>query len=298
MMLDLYQSGAFPRKLLNNVLTNLLLKVYIILIMKRFTSSFSINKTPKINDLIISINENKKILFNKEQQSFLHKETNLNYKNRCYEIFKLSDSRVFLVGSLNQLTDNQIYLKKKELYPYLNEESLMVISRAFQLFDWINNQNYCPRTGSKLSEVRDDLSKICEATSKEFFPKMSPCILVLPTHINEILLVRHNSEIRNFYTAIAGFVDLGESLEECVEREVYEEVGLKIKNINYIGSQSWPFPNQLMMAFQAEAMSKDVQIDDKELLEASWFKPDDLPQIPPEPSLSNLLIKKTTDSLI
>ena len=82
MMLDLYQSGAFPRKLLNNVLTNLLLKVYIILIMKRFTSSFSINQTPKINDLIISINENKKILFNKEQQSFLHWETNLSYKNR------------------------------------------------------------------------------------------------------------------------------------------------------------------------------------------------------------------------
>ena len=142
-MLDLYQSGAFPRKLLNNVLTNLLLKVYIILIMKRFTSSFSINQTPKINDLIISINENKKILFNTEQQSFLHREKNLSYKNRCYEIFKLSDSRVFLVGSLNQLTDNQIYLNKKELYPYLNEESLMFISRAFQLFDWINNQNYC-----------------------------------------------------------------------------------------------------------------------------------------------------------
>ena len=75
-MLDLYQSGAFPRKLLNIVLTNLLLKVYIILIMKRFTSSFSINQTPKINDLIISINENKKILFNTEQQSFLHREKN------------------------------------------------------------------------------------------------------------------------------------------------------------------------------------------------------------------------------
>tara|TARA_B100000073_G_scaffold111174_1_gene89717 strand:+ start:880 stop:1773 length:894 start_codon:yes stop_codon:yes gene_type:complete len=296
-MLHLYQSGAFPKKLLNNVLTNSLLKVYIILTMNRFTSSFSIKQTLKDNDFIVSINENKKILFNKTEKSFLQSNKITPPKDKLYEIFKMEGNSVFLTGELNDLKEDQIYLSKRDLYPYLNEESLMIVSRAFQLFDWIHKQNYCSRTGNKLSEVRDDLSKFCDKCPREYFPKMSPCILVLLTHGNEILLVRHNSEIRTLYTAIAGFVDLGETLEGCVEREVFEEVGLRIKNINYVGSQSWPFPNQLMMAFQAEAISKDVHIDEKEILEASWFKPNDLPTIPPEPSLSNLLIKRAIDSL-
>tara|TARA_B100000131_G_C18068781_1_gene593655 strand:- start:202 stop:1095 length:894 start_codon:yes stop_codon:yes gene_type:complete len=297
-MLDLYQSGAFPRKLLNIVLTNLLLKVYIILIMKRYTSSFSIKQIPKINDSFVSINENKKILFNKRENSFLHNNVNTNSIENFYEIFKLDDTSIFLTNTINSLDEDQVYLSKKELYPYLDEESLTIVSRAFQIFDWIYNQNYCSRTGNKLTSVKEDLSKICESSSKDYFPKMSPCILVIVTYKNELLLVRHNNEIRTLYTAIAGFVDLGESLEECVEREVYEEVGLRIKNINYVGSQSWPFPNQLMMAFQAEATSKEVLIDEKEILEASWFKPNEIPKIPPEPSLSNSLIKKAIDSLI
>mgnify|MGYP005720369907 FL=1 len=78
---------------------------------------------------------------------------------------------------------------------------------------------------------------------------MSPCILAAITHNKKILLVKHNNEIRTLSTVIAGFVELGESLEDCVKREVFEEVGLKVKNIKYLGSQSWPFPNQLMMAF-------------------------------------------------
>ncbi len=267
--------------------------------MKRFTSSFSIKQTPKKNDLIVSINESKKILFNKKDGSFMHNNLN-NYKeDKVFEIFKVENNSVFLTGTLNNgNNEDLIYLSKRELYPYLNEESLMIISRSFQLFDWIYKQNYCPRTGNKLSEIRDDLSKFCDSCPREYYPKMSPCILVILTHENEILLVRHNNEIRTLYTAIAGFVDLGETLEECVEREVFEEVGLKIKNINYVNSQSWPFPNQLMMAFQAEAISKDVQIDENEILEASWFKPNDLPKIPPEPSLSNQLIKKAINSLI
>ena len=266
--------------------------------MKRFTSSFSTKEIPKENDLIVSINESKKILFNKKEGSFVHNNLNNQLKDEVFKIFKFENNSVFLSGTLTNITKDQAYLSKRELYPYLNEESLMIISRAFQLFDWIYKQNYCSRTGNKLSQVRDDLSKFCDSCPREYYPKMSPCILVVLTHENEILLVRHNNEIRTLYTAIAGFADLGESLEECVEREVFEEVGLKIKNINYVGSQSWPFPNQLMMAFQAEAISKDVQIDEKEILEASWFRPNDLPKIPPEPSLSNQLIKRAINSLI
>ena len=124
---------------------------------------------------------------------------------------------------------------------------------------------------------------------------MSPCILVAVTNNNRILLVKHNNEIRTLSTVIAGFVELGESLEECVKREVQEEVGLQVTNIKYLESQSWPFPNQLMMAFSAEAISDEIEIDNNEILEANWFQKDDLPHIPPEPSLSNKLIKTTLD---
>jgi NAD+ diphosphatase len=112
------------------------------------------------------------------------------------------------------------------------------------------------------------------------------------------LLVKHNNEIRTLSTVIAGFVELGESLEECVKREVQEEVGLQVTNIKYLESQSWPFPNQLMMAFSAEAISDEIEIDNNEILEANWFQKDDLPHIPPEPSLSNKLIKTTLDSML
>ena len=113
-----------------------------------------------------------------------------------------------------------------------------------------------------------------------------------------ILLVRHNSEIRTLSTVIAGFVELGESLEECVMREVKEEVGLEVTNIKYVASQPWPFPNQLMMAFSADALDDNLSIDNDELLEANWFDVKDLPNIPPEPSLSNFLIKQTINSLL
>ena len=127
---------------------------------------------------------------------------------------------------------------------------------------------------------------------------MSPCILVCVKNKGRILLVRHNSEIRTLSTVIAGFVELGESLEECVVREVKEEVGLEVINIKYVASQPWPFPNQLMMAFSADALDDNLSIDNDELLEANWFDVKDLPNIPPEPSLSNFLIKQTINPLL
>ena len=164
--------------------------------------------------------------------------------------------------------------------------------------NWVFFQNFCPRHGHKLSNVNEDISKNCPECRHDLFPKMSPCILVAVTYEDKILLVKHNNQIRNLFTVIAGFVELGESLEECVVREVKEEVGIDIDSVEYVGSQSWPFPNQLMVAFSAEAKSQDCVIDTQELLEAQWFAKNDLPTIPPKPSLSNYLIRRITDSQI
>ena len=264
--------------------------------MKKLTSTFSINQKPKPEDLIVSINTKKEILFNKKTKTFFHAMPK-EYK-RAYKIFEQNDLSIFLVEEIEELSKDLEYYAKRHLYSRLDEDSLTLISRAFQIYDWIYKQKFCARTGNELSDVRDDLSKYCTDCDRDYFPKMSPCILVAVTDKNRILLVKHNNEIRSLSTVIAGFVELGETLEECVKREVQEEVGLQVNNMKYLESQSWPFPNQLMMAFSAEAINDEIVIDNNEILEAGWYHKDNLPLIPPEPSLSNKLIKTTLESML
>ena len=264
--------------------------------MKNLTSSFSTSQKPKPDDLIVSINSRKEILFDKKTKNFFHKVPD-QLPSHSFKIFEEKNSNIFLVEELHDIEEECEYFSKKFLYSRLDENSLILISRAFQIYDWIYKQNFCSRTGNQLSKVREDLSKYCDSCSREYFPKMSPCILAAITYNKKILLVKHNNEIRTLSTVIAGFVELGESLEDCVKREVFEEVGLKIKNIKYLASQSWPFPNQLMMAFSAEALDNKIEIDNNEILEANWYSKDDLPLIPPEPSLSNKLIRNTLKTM-
>ena len=116
-----------------------------------------------------------------------------------------------------------------------------------------------------MSVVKFDLAKSCSDCRFESLPKMSPCILVVVKSGSDILLVKHNNGSQ-FFTAIAGFVEYGETIEGTVKREVFEEVGIEISKLKYFNSQSWPFPNQLMMGFIAETKQRDLIIDQKEIL--------------------------------
>ena len=113
---------------------------------------------------------------------------------------------------------------------------------------------------------------------------------------NQILLARNKRFKLPFYSVLAGFVEPGESLEECVQREIREEVGLTVKNIRYFGSQPWPFPNSLMIAFVAEHADGDITIDGSEIVDAAWFLKDKLPQIPPSISIARQLIDWFTET--
>ncbi|MDX9799793.1 MAG: NAD(+) diphosphatase [Spirochaetia bacterium] len=179
----------------------------------------------------------------------------------------------------------------RELYPLLGDEIFALAGRALQIDNWSNSWQFCPTCGSPLENSTVERAKICTSCSIPYYPVISPAIIVAVTKGDKILLARNlrNKGFKRF-SILAGFVEPGESLEETVAREVEEEVSIKVKNIKYFGSQSWPFPHSLMLGFTAEHESGEIKVDGVEIGEAAWFSADNLPEIPPYGSISRVLI--------
>jgi NAD+ diphosphatase len=132
----------------------------------------------------------------------------------------------------------------------------------------------------------------CPSCGFSAYPRISPAMMVLIRKGDSILLARHTTTATSRYTALAGFVEPGESIEETVHREVYEEVGLKVGNLQYFGSQPWPFPHSLMVAFTADYVSGDIRVQEDEIADARWFGPGDpMPDIAPRISIAGWLIR-------
>jgi len=174
----------------------------------------------------------------------------------------------------------------------LFEDTLAALSgRAYQLVDWDRNHQYCSRCGGPTVLRTDERSKTCPRCRYTTYPPVSPAIMILITRGDELLLARKSSFAPGRYSALAGFVEPGETLEATVARESYEEVGVQVRDIRYFGSQPWPFPHSLMVAFTGEYAGGDVRPDGVEIEEARWFRYDELPQLPPSISISRRLIE-------
>lgn len=163
-------------------------------------------------------------------------------------------------------------------------------ARAYGLINWHMNTRYCSRCGLLLTEHPSETARQCPSCNVDYYPRLAPAIIVLVHREDKILLVRHSHRIQHLFSCIAGYVEHGETLEECVLREVREEVGITVRNIRYAASQSWPFPDQYMIAFHADWESGDVIPDGDEILEARWFSRDALPNIPSPESVAWKLI--------
>ena len=185
-----------------------------------------------------------------------------------------------------------IYKGVRELYSLMGEELFSIAGRALQLNNWMRDWNYCSACSGKLGLSETERAKVCPECGRIYYPVISPAIIVAITRGNKILLA-HNKKYPDpkRYSILAGFVEAGESLEDTVAREVFEEVGIRIKNIRYFGSQSWPFPHSLMIGFTAEYESGEIEIDDIEIGAADWFSKDSIPEIPPHGSISRILIE-------
>ena len=165
-----------------------------------------------------------------------------------------------------------------------------LIGRAKQLVEWHQQNKYCGACGSITSTAPTDRSRKCDSCNISYYPRLSPSIIVLVHRGKEVLLAKNAATRGNFYSTLAGFVEPGESIEETVHREVFEEVGIKVKNLRYFNSQSWPFPNSLMLGFHAEYESGEITIQEEEIADAQWFHYGEMPNKPAMMSISGWLI--------
>ncbi|MCW8090780.1 NAD(+) diphosphatase [Alteromonas sp. ASW11-130] len=167
-----------------------------------------------------------------------------------------------------------------------------VISRAWQYTHFYRTHRYCGQCGMPTTKVDWEVAIHCHHCSHRVYPRVSPCVIMAIYKDNEILLakgVRHKES--GMFSTLAGFVESGESLEQAVHREVKEEVGVEIENLEYFGSQPWPFPHSLMVGYIAKYKQGEIQIDKTEIVEAEWFNLDNLPLIPPTFSIAGQLIQ-------
>ncbi len=172
-----------------------------------------------------------------------------------------------------------------------NRYQLLNVGRAMQVAHHFQTHQFCGQCGSSMQYNVAELLASCEQCGFNSYPRISPCMIVLVVQGRQVLLAKRPESDAKWYSLLAGFAEAGETLEQCVEREVFEEVKIKVKNIRYFGSQAWPFPNQLMVGYIADYGSGEIEIDEVEIGDAQWFDIDDLPPYPPNISISGKIIE-------
>lgn len=181
----------------------------------------------------------------------------------------------------------------RSLFGVMSDDLVAIAGRAFQLVDWNRSHQYCGVCATPTERVQHERSRKCPSCGHAAYPRISPAMMCLVTRGHEILLARNVNFPAGRYSALAGFLEAGESIEEAVIREVREEVGIQVTAPKYFASQSWPFPHSLMIAYTAEYAGGELTPDGREIAEASWFTTDNLPQLPPRISIARALIEDT-----
>ena len=174
---------------------------------------------------------------------------------------------------------------------FLDPSDFQLISRASILVNWKATNQFCSSCGKQTVFNQTEGAPDCDCFAPPRYPVISPCIITLIHDDDRILLGRSKFFPPNMYSTLAGFIEAGENAEEALAREVMEEVNVKVSEVRYYGSQSWPFPSQLMLGYFCKYEEGSIQLNDAELEEARWFDLDDLPIIPPDTSISGQLIR-------
>lgn len=185
----------------------------------------------------------------------------------------------------------------RSLFFRLPDAHLALAARAFQVVEFDRTHRHCGRCGAPTADRASERARECTACGYVAYPRVSPAMMALVTRGRELLLARAHRFPAGMYSALAGFVEPGETIEDCIVREVREEVGLDVGRLAYFGSQSWSFPHSLMIAFTAEYAGGEIRCEDAEIAEARWFAADAMPSLPPSVSIARRLIDETARRL-
>lgn len=178
------------------------------------------------------------------------------------------------------------------LYGRVDDIRWTLAGRAVQLVEWDRTHRFCGRCATPTEPATGERARRCPVCGLLAFPRLAPAVITLIQRDGEALLARGRTFPVPMYSCVAGFVEPGETLEQAVHREVREEVGVELTDVRYIASQPWPFPHSLMIGFEATWASGDIVIDESEIVDAQWFRADDLPMIPPGMSIARTLIDR------
>jgi NAD+ diphosphatase len=195
------------------------------------------------------------------------------------------------VEDASRIPQGYVWRGLRSLLPELDETVLGVAGRAVQVAEWARTHRFCGACGSGTARLDNERCFKCTNCGHMAYPRISPAMMVLIRKGDAVLLALHTQSATKRFVPLAGFLEAGESVEEAVHREVFEEVGLRVHNLRYFGSQSWPFPHSLMIAFTADYLDGEIRTDPNEIAEARWFGPDDeWPERVPHVSVSSVLV--------
>lgn len=180
----------------------------------------------------------------------------------------------------------------REMFATMTPAEIKVASRERELEEWRKVNRFCGTCGAPMRPHEDPAERafVCSRCGYAAYPKISPAVIALVTRGDCILLQRNTHYQLPNWTLVAGFVDVGESFEEAVRREIAEEASVEVKNVRYFGSQAWPFPSNIMVAFRAEYASGELTPDGEEIVESGWFDRNHLPEIPLKGSIARAMI--------
>ncbi len=236
-------------------------------------------------------------IFNNERELYLTEDktipVELNNFNTDFVLYigKFKGKDTFVAN----INENISFYNLKEVYD-INHDLYLMATKAVLVRDWYISHQFCGRCGTKTVLDEKDMMLKCPECGQVHYPRIAPAIIVAISNGDKLLMAKHSYHDNIRYALIAGFVEPGESIEEAVHREVREEIGIKIKNLKYKKSQSWPFPNSLMLGFTAEYESGEIKVDGDEILKAKWFKSDKIIRYDSDISISDWLIQEFIDS--
>jgi NAD+ diphosphatase len=201
------------------------------------------------------------------------------------------ESSIFALEEGTEVPDGYRLDGLRGAFHALDEEDFRAAGAARQRVEWYLTHRFCSRCGARNEPHSDQAAMACPSCRQMHFPRVAPAVIVLVQRGHEALLGRSPHFTPGVYSTLAGFVEPGETLEECVHREIEEEVGVRVGNLRYFASQPHPFPNSLMVGFVAEWTSGEIRVDPSEIEDARWFRYDDLPELPHAMSIARALIE-------